>query len=439
MKQLTLSYPTPSPSDTVKKKKTTLLVSTMATSLHKQHVIDIGYEYVATALDADKCGWRDHIPNISQYSVIGFSVIYPMFLLNIAPFLKRHGISPRRRNRNGTPKVIIGGQGATNLNGALDDIADEIYYGEIDGDYIDQAGWHRSSKVKNKLVVQNNRSILEVTRGCKWRCGFCEYAHVLGGKYREKPIEIVKEQIKESVARGVKRITFRTANLSGCSYLDELIEYAMLYGVYQGWADVTVKEASKITKWLKKAKITAPKIGIESFDEKTRRRIGGAKDFTDDQLEEVMVEMIDNSSLIHIFLIYGLPGDDYNQWYKWIDKLGKMRKRCKHPLRIDLSITNFNPCPNTPLANANQVNFAEKDAFLVKYCEAMKKAGFYKETWDVRYGRDYGRHGRRSHTYHSIMLLRWGSGEELTNKICDAFPNGIGRSMSEHQAKRFLN
>lgn len=429
MEQLTLDLTPPS-------RKTTLLVDTIPPHLHKKNVLNFGLDIVAREMNADVCHWRDTIPNIEKYDTIGFSVIYVMYVLNIVPFLRRHNISPWRNERE-KPRIIFGGQGVSNMNSIMSPIG-ETFKGEIGGE-LSKGEWHRVSTLTSDPLIGNDRSIVEISRGCKYRCRFCEYSHVTGGTYREKDISLIKDQLTECVTHSSKRITLRTANLAGHRDLDELLEHCVKYKIYQGWSDISVPDADRITKWLQPLDITAPKIGVESFDEATRKTIcGSAKRFSDEYLEDVIMMLMENCNLIHLYLIYGLPGDSYKRWYSWVRKLKDMRDRFSHNIRIDFSITNFNPCPRTPMAHDDIVDFRQKEKFIENWISVMKETGFYKAHAKMGRGSDYGRHGRKELTYKLLMVLRHGE-SDLTHKVVDALPYGIGRSVSDKHALQFID
>lgn len=411
-------------------KNTTLIVD-CGVYQKKRPIINIGLQYAATALKADTCHWKDDL-DISQYDTIGFSVCYVTFICNIVPWLKRHGIEPLKDKRSG-PRVIVGGKGVGNINGALDDIVDETFYGEADG----KPGNHIQDPLVSPPVIQGKRAIIEVTRGCKYRCSFCEYAHVLGGKYREKPCYFVTDEIRECAKQGIRQITLRSANLAGYENLDYILEACEKYGIHQGFADAAPVDIHRIVPWISRLRIKSPMIGIESFDEATRLKVGGGKRMDDDALYKALHSLCEaGAARLRLYLIYGLPGDKYESWYEWVMKLVDLRTSFPHPIRIDFSITNLNACAGTPLANAPRVDFEKKVDFLTKWIQTCKTYGFYANDWEVRQGNDYGMLGRSEGSYEMTMALRDEGAAFHTQRLLRC--NGVGRSIRPKQAESYM-
>jgi len=413
-----------------------LLVDTFpATRVHKNpdNLINIGLEYAATAMNADVIHWKETV-DISKYRLIGFNVMYLTYTLNIAPFLRRHKVGILRDERD-SHEIIVGGPGATNINNALGNIVDSTFYGEIDGHFHDDSGFHRSLVIDSPAVMKGSGAVVEIARGCKHRCTFCEYGHVLGGRYREKDIELVKSQVLQCSKR-TKNITLRTANLAGYSELDELLGFCVKHKISQRWSDVAILDAEKILPWMKALHLYTPKIGVESFDEATRKAVG--KGFDDEYLEEILKEVLSKCSTIHLYLIYGLPNDNYENWFLWAERLAKLREQFSHKIRIDFSITNFSPCPGTPLSHAPQIDFAKKAKFLERWVTTLKSLGFYKADWEVKPGNDFGRFGRKQLSHEMTELIRTAGPEILTGKLTESLPFGVERSIIDRYAKRFL-
>jgi len=440
MDQLTLNLQQPL---NLQRHRKTLLVDTTATDLHKKLTTTLGITYTKEALNADICSWKDTIPNIKQYQTIGFSVNYLTNVLNIAPFLKKHDINPLKAKRtHDDPIIIVGGQGATNIPEATRFIADKLFLGESDGNAVDEKGWQRMTNITSKPVInyEYKMATIEIDRGCRYHCSFCEYGNLLGGQYREKNIQLLKDQITDCANQNIRRITLRSANLAGYSKMNELMELCNKCKIRQASANIAVINAPKILPWLETLKINAPKIGVESFDENTRiNTCGSAKSFSDQQLEWTLEKLMQSCNLIHIYLIFGLPNDDYSKWMLWIKKIAAMRRKAKNKIRINFSITDLEPCANTPLANAKTIDYHEKSTFLKNWIEECKNAGLYKQSWDVKPGNDFGLLGRNQQVYKLIMALRKNDANSLTPKIINALPNGVRRSISTKQATAFLN
>ena len=446
------------------------IIDTTPKNLRAKGSVNLGYELVAEAIGADKFHWSDTI-NINKYDAIWFNVYYPTNIFNIAPFLTRNGLSPYRTERNKTgktrPMILAGGQGV-GTNGLLYDIADDVGFGEWDnpdelvydptlrtpyliikedGSITNKGGyWKRKTQIDSPPQIKGKKAVIELTRGCKYRCAFCEYGWVAGGKYREKDLELVKEQIQWCLNRGIKRINFLSANFGGYSKISELIQYSNNNGVFILNSDISLNDFGKLEG---RRGMSIPKIGIESFCQKTRYSIG--KRISDDKLTEILRYCMDNYGGFHGYLIYGLPGDNYDYWMNWIELIGKMlddytvktvdllgepQTEWIKNVRVDFNISNFEPCKGTPLANAPLINFAEKDIFLDRWGEALIKSNLVKAT-KLNYGNCKGRFGRKKETYELLMALKT-RGPEITKDIIESFPNGVGRSIPINQSAKFV-
>jgi len=421
-----------------KSQKKTLLIDCEPRYSHKlTPTNDIGLKIVANLMDADVAKWFEVIPNLSQYDTVGFHVVYIVNILNATSWMFRNGVEPLKAKRK-SPRIIFGGQGASNTQGCLDPIG-EVFRGEYDGDtWMD--GWYRKSEIDTPPFIDGTKTAIELDRGCRWACNMCSYSHVTGGHWRRKDINLAKEQIMECVDQGIKRITFRSANMAGYPDIDELLQFCGHYNVYQGWANISPGDAMRIMPYIGKLKITSPKVGIESFTESVRMDVlRSGKAFSDEYLEEMLVKLLEQgANNVHLYMIYGLPGEDYQNWWNWIYKLADIRNKVSHNVRWDISICNFNPSPGTPLSEAPYVNFTEKAIFIERFIHHMKLSGIYAQHAKMDPQHCYGKLGRREDSYKLTMALRKG-GEELTPNIIYALPYGVRRSIAPKYIKRFFN
>jgi radical SAM superfamily enzyme YgiQ (UPF0313 family) len=384
----------------------------------------------AEKMGADKVLWHEILP--TKYHIYAFNIFYPMHIFNMLSFMRKNNIPLLKESR--AERILVGGQGVSNLNGCLDDIVDEIYKGEYDGDSIAN-GWHRKTDIDTPAVFKNTFSAVELTRGCKYRCKFCEYGWVHGGKFRQKNIDSVKSDIDRLIfTTKSKRVNFMSANLGSYYALEELLDYTDAVGIHVTNTDVCLRDFEKAKRHLTKRQTI--KVGVESFDEKTRAFVNKA--YSDNQLLDFVDWSVQHTGNIHFYLIYGLPNDDYDRWFEWLKILGDIRKSQQDRLiRMEFNLTNFEPCLGTPLADAPEVDFREKDYFLKHWSDALRENNFRKGGGEVTYINSRGRFGRMENSYKLLMRLKK-SDSLITSAILSSFKNGIGRTIPDNVAYKFV-
>jgi hypothetical protein len=409
-----------------------LLVDTVPKDARNRGSINLGFEIVRKKWTADICHWGDKV-NASDYDRIGFNVFYATHMLNVGPFLRRNSCE-----RGLGPRLVVGGQGI-GWRGAMAGIVDDVFTGEIDAEC--------AKEITSDPIIKDGKAVVELSRGCRHRCGFCEYAHNHGLRF--KPLALALAQVDAVADAGCRRINFMSTDFGGYPHLDDLMEHSLRRGIQILNGDYCVTSVPKVLKWLKYLPRQL-KLGVESFYEPARRAAG--KRFSDDQLEETVSRVLEVASAIHFYLIYGLPGDDYGHWFRWLEKLTRLRDE-KHTgygvdlfgdtykenmknVRFEFNITNFEPCDGTPLADAPVVDFEKKAQFIRQWSDAMIRNGlFVGERMD--YVNAGGRIGRKELSYRMLMALKRG-GAELSDGLMNALPNGVGRSISDDEAGRFL-
>lgn len=403
-----------------------VLVDTTPINARHTGSINLGYEIVREQYGLRSVHFSDIL--LEAPEMIYANIFYPIHMINLVSFMKRNKISVLKEERE--QKLIVGGQGVSNTR-CFGDIANEIYRGEADGDHVEK-GWHRRSEIDSVPRVSGGKAVIELTRGCKYKCKFCEYSWVHGGRYREKDIDLVKDQILYVLPK-TNNINFLSANLGSYSELDSLVGFCDTYNINIMNTDVCINDIGGFT-----AKMSSGlKIGIESFDEKTRKFVN--KPISDNRLMSFFENAIPKIPRIHCYLIYGLPNDNYDRWFDWLKYIGGIRESIKHPVRVEFSITNFEPCIGTPLEGAPPVDFKEKDAFLEVWAEKLIEYGFRKQRGDkpITYANARGRFGRKKLSYDLLMALK--TRDDLTNAFLSSLHSGVTRSVRDRQAQSFLN
>lgn len=427
----------------------TAIIDTTPKDMRDKGSINLGFEIIKEEFQADHYRWYDKLNR--YYDIILFNVYYPTNLLNIVPFLRLNKIEPLKIKRKFV-KLFAGGQGI-GINGILSEIVNESYVGEYDI-YNNYDGVY--TKPFFTRSDGYNKGIIELTRGCKYKCKFCEYSHVHFKKYKEKPIKLVQEQLQFLRKKGITNINFLSANFSGYSMIDKLLRYADANGITILNNDYCIQDIMRVKHHFNHLPKNV-KIGIESFDELTRMKAG--KNYTNNYLEEVIDELLKHVNSLHFYLIYGLPNDDYSKWFHWVNKLIEKRRKYRlfskdlfgadryintKSIKYIFSITNFEPAPGTPYASADPVDFKKKHQFIRQWVKCLKDNKYHQpkflnglpvEDW---YKKLHGRIGRKEASYKMLMELKT-AGSEATDKLLYVLPKGIRRSIKEEEAYTFLN
>ena len=230
-----------------------LIVDTTPRGMRGATSINVGYEIVSEMSGAEKVKWFQIIDG--EYDKVLFNVIYPPNIINAGRFIRDNKL--REKNI----PMEFGGQGI-GINGIASGLGKEFY-----GEY-DLAT--NKNEITSRAFLGPNRGIIELTRGCRYKCKFCEYSNVFSSycenRYREKPLDLVKEQIKEMKSAGKKLINFMSANFAGYSELDKLMGFCIDSGMTVASNDSCFRDIPKILQY-RNYMPSSIKIGIESFDE----------------------------------------------------------------------------------------------------------------------------------------------------------------------------
>jgi len=336
-----------------------LLVETTPRNYDRNvNTINYGQEIVRKKLDADVMHWADLV-NVRFYDIIGFNVFYPINVINMTAFLKQHDLLDKENRRQ---TIIAGGQGVSNLKGIIDPLVDSIFKGEIDGEVVNGHVFHRRLELDTPEMSNHERGVVELTRGCKYSCAFCEYGCKVGGPYREKPIELVKEQMLRLKRSGIGTINFMSANLGGYSDVLELIDHCLWNGIRIANTDSCLSDLTRLDELL--PTMSSVRVGVESLCADTRRAI--QKPSGGRSLVETMEYLFRKTNGVHMYLIYGLPNENYDEWFKELAEIKKVMSAYDREeqglfgpimeydknIRLDFSFTQFEPCVGTPLEDA---------------------------------------------------------------------------------------
>lgn len=427
--------------------------------MRSQDSINLGLEIISEIVK--KQGWQldtykfgDKIQDVNSYDIIGFSLFYFTQMLNLVPFLKSNNIKPLSSKRNNQPLLLAGGQGIQNPK-PISKFIDVFCMGEGEGvlEYIlenyknknilsnhkslyipninDNFIFNSIKDVDSKPIIYGKNSMIELTRGCKNRCKFCQYGWT-NGKYREKNIELVKQQILEVKDKGIKNINLLSCNLGGYSKINEVLDFCIEENIRLMNTDMRIDEYSEeIAIKLDLLKVRTLKVGVESFSDQTR--IGINKNISKIQLDTFIDRALKhNISNLHFYLIYGLPNEEnYNEWFNYMEYIKNRIKSVDRNIRIEFSITNFEPAIYTPFEKSPLINFQDKHKFMREYLIKQEELGYIKQPAQTKdYKNSHGRLGRKERSYNIGMWLLHGN-ETVGDVLYELNIKGIGRSINE--------
>ena len=185
----------------------------------------------------------------------------------------------------------------------------------------------------------------------------------------------------------------------------------------------------EVAERLDKLKVRTLKVGVESFNEQIRKDIH--KNVSKKQLDEFIDRALKyNISNLHFYLIYGLPTEnDYTEWFKYMKDISEKRKEIDRNIRIEFSITNFEPSIYTPYEHEKFVNFEDKHNFLREFLQVQEDCGYIKQKANTKdYKNTHGRLGRKERSYNIGMWLLHGD-ETIGKCLLQLDIKGIGRSV----------
>lgn len=188
--------------------------------------------------------------------------------------------------------------------------------------YEDNIDWLRFAAKDNDKPIT-----LETTRGCPFKCTYCEWGGGLATKIVQKPIEVVKKDIDVIASLGIKQIELADSNTG--AFLERDTE--ILRHIYERGMEVSTMSIVKTPNLERKFQIIknsidigfVPSLGLQTYSrdalKATKRTDLSRKD--QNKLIEMVGELVEEDD-IELELILGLPGstkEDFYQEFQWIE------------------------------------------------------------------------------------------------------------------------
>jgi len=331
-------------------------------------VSTLGMEVIINAIQDPSVEVERFSGSVSQArdaDILLVSLCWFQNILEYCKFLKTYGIDPKKRK----PVIVIGGISASNtriLHGlyhyamlgdgevVINDIleafktgADPAGYGIVkDGDWSENRFVHSSTIPAFGYVEDrgNNTTRIEIARGCRYKCDFCQLAYTK--RYREQPFEIVRHLLTKS---STKSVGLFAPDRSGYSKILQLEEECRRLGKHNTAEDLRL---DKVSKMLIVSKL---KFGVEGFTESSRKRF--RKVASNEKLvngfRHIFKELRKPNGKRHttatMYMIGDLPGETPKNAAGFWDVLAECDKHCVPPFTLFLTLNSFSAKPFTPM------------------------------------------------------------------------------------------
>ena len=305
------------------------------------------------------------VSTVRDADVLLVSLYWFLNILEYFRFLKKYGIDPKKKK----PVIVIGGISAVNtsllngmfhycvlgdgeavINGLLECIKDGTVP-QMDG-VVKSGDDSGNFFVHSKTIPAfgyvenrgNNTTRIEIARGCRYKCDFCQLGHTK--PYREQPIEIVKHLLAKS---STKSVGLFAPDRSGYSDIDKLEVECKRLGKHNTAEDLRLDRVSKMKV------VSKLKFGVEGFTEVSRKQFRKvvSNQKLIDGFRHIFTDLRKPNGKKHttatMYMIGDLPGETPQNAVELWEVLAQCDKYCVPPFTLFLTLNSFSAKPYTPM------------------------------------------------------------------------------------------
>lgn len=334
--------------------------SDFRTPVAGEGAIPPGSKYVVSALEqaghtVDVRAWEG-IGAADGYDLVMVALMFCRQLPSLPELFRRLRIEPEAARRNLRPPIIIGGHGIHNPSG-LARLFDRVVLGDGERIAVDLASdidawadtphvWpnrlgraaKRSEPCSTLVARQYGRltSYIEITRGCRSKCGFCELGWTHG--YREAEREQVMAAI-DACAPG-SQVHLLGPDAASWPHYSEAIERIRSSGLVCNYNSMRVDTSEQQA-------LTADtcRLGIEGVSERLRRRL--LKPYATERIRDRLLDLNRTGVCgIKLFLLWDLPWTQQRDYAELLGMLDGLR--LPRGGKITIKLTAIIPQPGTP-------------------------------------------------------------------------------------------
>jgi radical SAM superfamily enzyme YgiQ (UPF0313 family) len=346
---------------------------------------------------------------INQFDVLGFSLGHELTYTNIVTMLKLGGIPLRRADRGENDPLILGG-GPCVFNpepvaeffdffvlGEAEEVLLEIldvlrnssfvirnsklealshikgvyvpkFHGPVEKRHIKEltATPYPLHPIVPFIEAVHDRAVLEIMRGCKWGCKFCQ----AGWTYRpvrEKDMETLLQQADEVLKNtGYEELTLISLSSSDYSKIDELAK--TLAKKYES-KKINISLPSlrtnsfsvKLAKEIARVRSSSITVAPEAGTQRLRDVIG--KNMTEENIMDgIKAAFEEGIEAVKLYFMIGLPtetDEDLLGICQLADRIMALGKSHSRRARITVNLSTFIPKPHTPFQWERQIGIEE--------------------------------------------------------------------------------
>jgi len=357
---------------------------------------------------------------VRAFDIIGFSFHYELSYTNFINMLDLSGIEVFREKRQQDDPVLIGG-GPTCVNPAiLSEFLDLIVVGEAEAvlpdlleifssnpvkkDFLEKAALVKGVYVPgiNKSVelavftdfdnrfypveppvaivdIPHNRLNIEINRGCRGNCHFCQ-ARVIYGPYREKTKEQIMEISRKSIcSTGYDEMVLTSLSATDHPGLIDIIDE--LHSAFRDLGVSVVMSSMRVKKFLgelpdkllrlKKSGLTfAPETASEKLKKVINKNVSNA-----DIVEAARIASKKGWKKIKLYFMVGLPGETMADIEEIVNLVHRVRDESS--ISVNITVLPLTPQPHTPFQWVRSVDpetLEKKVAYIRKKISANVKS-----------------------------------------------------------------
>lgn len=318
------------------------------------------------SVEITECRPNDLV-TLKESDVIFVSLFWYENLYQYLNFLNTAHVNPKRKK----PMLIIGGIAAINIRilqgffhycvlgdgelvaadliRAIKDGSDPAALPGViaDGDFDTRKELLTNPVIPARSYVEmrdNRTARIELARGCKWKCPFCQLAWTK--PYREQPVPVVEHLLKQTPTKAVGLFAPDRTGYSGFAEVEQICAKLGKHNT---------AEDARLDALLHEKIVSKVKFGVEGFAARTRKIF--KKVPSDKQLikgfrhifQTLRTPKGKHISVATIYMIGDLPGEGPDDVLHFWEVLREADQYCTRKFTLFLTLNSFSPKPFTPM------------------------------------------------------------------------------------------